>query len=302
MTINAVRSIKYGAHDILSRAIFSLFSEKASIKLQYFLRLHRFPNLKQPRTLTEKIQYRKLYDRDPRIPQLVDKVLVKEFVRDLLGPEWIIPTLWSGRTLPPRDKRDWQTPYVLKANHGSGWNVFVYDQSIVDWPSIERTCKLWLLGRYKPYSGQWAYLRTDPQLLVESYMGSVKELPIDYKFFVFSGKVHFIQVDTDRRNEHKRVFFDNSWRRQPFTIAFPTDTRQINPPASLGRMIQAAERLSEGFSFTRVDFYEFDAQPKFGEMTFYPESGFFKVWPPEYDWQLGKLWQLPQQTAENSLE
>jgi hypothetical protein len=290
MNISPSTAVKNNVIAFLDLIFYLLLPPSIAARLQYFLRLRRFPNLTQPQTLTEKIQYRKLYDRDPRMPRLVDKILVKEFVRDSLGEDWIIPTVWSGKVLPPLDHRNWEPPYVLKANHGSGWNIFVYSKT-PDWESIEKISAKWTSLKYKPYSGQWAYLEVEPALLVEGYIGNISQLPVDYKLFVFSGKVQFIQVDTDRRSQHQRVFFDRAWRRQDFTIAFPTDPREISPPHSVERMIWAAERISHEFLFVRVDFYEINGQPKFGEMTFYPESGLFRVSPLEYDRKLGGLWE-----------
>jgi hypothetical protein len=107
---------------------------RAAIINLEFLKYHgRLPRLSPPETFNEKIAHRKLYDRDPRMPRLADKILVKQHVSDLLGPEWTIPTLWSGEALPPREERNWQTPYVLKASHGCGWNIFVNSPEDEDW-------------------------------------------------------------------------------------------------------------------------------------------------------------------------
>src|SRR3982751_184831 len=111
MNISLSTAVKNNAIAFLDLIFYLLLPPSIAARLQYFLRLRRFPNLSQPQTLTEKIQYRKLYDRDPRMPRLVDKILVKEFVRDSLGEDWIIPTLWSGKVLPPLDHRNWKPPY-----------------------------------------------------------------------------------------------------------------------------------------------------------------------------------------------
>ena len=79
-----------------------------------------FPNLSAPKTFSEKLQRAKLYDADPDIQRLSDKIAVKEYVRAQLGDEWVTPTLWYGDKLPPREERSWPVPYALKAAHGSG--------------------------------------------------------------------------------------------------------------------------------------------------------------------------------------
>jgi hypothetical protein len=107
---------------------------------------------------------------------------------------------------------------------------------------------------------------------------------------VFSGRVHYIQVDTDRATNHRRAFFDREWRRQPFTYGYAMDTRVIDKPRSLGQMIEAAEHLGREFSFVRIDLYEINGKPRFGEFTFLPDSGLMPFSPVSYDAILGALW------------
>ena len=106
---------------------------------------------------------------------------------------------------------------------------------------------------------------------------------------MFGGRVHYIYVDTERETNHRRVFFDRNWSRQEFTFKYPLETRDIERPVSLEMMIQAAEILGRDWSFVRVDFYEVGGKPKFGEMTFYPESGCEKFEPVHYDYEFGDL-------------
>src|SRR5688572_5904935 len=109
---------------------------KRALQIEYVRRLRRFPDFDHPKTFTEKCQVRKLVDRDPRLPVIVSKVHAKRYVAERLGSEWIIPTWWHGQRLPPRSERNWSLPYVLKASHGSGWNLFVRAAQDQDWPRI----------------------------------------------------------------------------------------------------------------------------------------------------------------------
>ena len=224
------------------------------------------------------------------MPLRVDKVLVKDFVTEKLGPGWTTPTLWHGASLPPLHERIWPLPFVLKANHGSGMNFFARTANDLDWPRIETLCANWLSTRYGDHLNEWAYYNIERQLLVEPFIGSAASFPIDYKFWTFHGHVEFIEVDTDREQEYKRAMFDCDWSRLPFNLEYPPEERHIDRPQSLERMIAAAETLSQGMSFVRVDFYEMDGTPKFGEMTFYPEGGVGRFDPPEYDAIVGKFW------------
>lgn len=243
-----------------------------------------------PRSFNEKIQRMKIFNRDPRLPQREDKILIKEFVENKLGSEWVTPTLWRGEYLPPLEQRTWPIPFVIKANNGCGWNIFVREDSDLDWPEIESLAADWRRTPFGADLGEWLYGEIKPGLLVEPFIGDHLKLPIDYKLWTFSGKVRIIEVATDRERAHKATMFDSDWNRLPFTLGVPSDPRPIPRPVSLDRMIKAAEVLAEDLPFVRVDFYEIHDQPKFGEMTFYPASGFDYFDPPEWDAKIGQFW------------
>jgi len=233
---------------------------------------------------------RKVFDRDPRLPIFADKIAVKEFVASRIGAEFVTPTLWHGDQLPALESRNWPLPFVLKANNGSGTNIFVRDYSDIDWPKIELKCKKWLETSHAKWAGEWVYEKIRPELLIEPYIGDSNSLPVDYKLFIFSGKVHYIEVDTDRETVHKRTFFDRHWNRMEFSMGYPIDPKRIEPPNSLLQMIDLGEKLGDGLDFVRIDFYEIRNIPKFGEMTFYPDAGIGKFSPDNYDYEFGDLW------------
>jgi TupA-like ATPgrasp len=278
--------ILYKPWEILYRPL----SDKQKILLRYWIRFGRFPDLKNPVTYTEKIQARKLYNRDPRLPLCADKVLVKDFVSQKLGAEWVIPTLFNGPHLPPRSERTWGMPFVIKANNGSGWNIFVRNEAERDWKKIEKKIECWLGKKYGLDLGEWHYSEIKPQVLVEPFISGNNRAPSDYKIFVFEGVPACIQMDIDREKNHKRVFFDTAWNKLNVFYVYPHETQPIPKPASLDKMLKAAAILGKDFSFVRVDFYEIGERPYFGEMTFYPTSGFEKFDPPDFDKALGEMW------------
>lgn len=261
-----------------------------SVSIDYWVRHRYLPSLRNPQTFSEKISARKLFDRDPRLPMLADKARAKEYVTGILGNQWIIPTLWTGRALPPRAERMWPVPYVLKAIHSSGQNLFLRQESDIVWDEIEPKVQGWLTSRHAPYFQEWLYSQIPPGLIAEPYLGTGNIHPVDYKFLVFGGRVRWIQVDTDRAQSHKRAFFDADWNRQPFQLEFPLETRPVAPPKSLRAMIAAAEKLGSAFDFVRVDFYEVNEAPLFGELTFYPGSGRERFSPRSFDLEFGRQW------------
>jgi hypothetical protein len=123
---------------------------KLALHIQYFLRMGKFLSLRNPQTFNEKVQFRKAFDLNPLLGICSDKVRAKHYVADRVGAEFVIPTLWTGAVLPPRSERNWPRPFVLKANHTSGSNIFIRPDDVVDWDAIEATVSGWMKARYRP--------------------------------------------------------------------------------------------------------------------------------------------------------
>lgn len=258
-----------------------------------FLKRHGYtPNFNTPSSFSEKIQYRKLYEDQSRFPELADKVLVKNFVAEKIGDRFVIPTIWAGSTLPPRAERHWPVPFILKANHGSGMNVMVHTAEAADWDAIEHLCAKWMAKSWPVRNHEPWYNKIERQLLVEPLLQHKGEVPNDYKVFVFNGRATFIQADTGRFNEHRQSFYDRDWNIQPFTQGFLPHSEAVPAPSHLKKILEFSEILSEGFDFVRVDFYELEDGPRFGEFTFTPQNGFKRFEPPGTDLMLGNLWKI----------
>lgn len=249
-----------------------------------FLRVHgRLPNTRNPKTFSEKIQRRKLFEQDDRFSILSDKILVKDFVARSLGSSWVIPTIWSGKELPEQPVSE--DPIIVKANFGSGMNTFIRSEE--DWINARAMSQRWMSSPWKTFLNEPWYDLIDRNLLVEPILG---EDLMDYKFFVFHGECKLIQIDTGRFFEHKRCFYSTSWERVPIRLKYAVEHTPIARPKHLKEMIYSAERLGADFDFVRVDLYETPHGPRFGEMTFSPGSGYERFTPRSYDAYLGSLW------------
>lgn len=266
--------------------------DRLMIRYHYLRTIGRLPNLQNPSTFTEKVQVAKLTWRSPRMVRLADKVEVKKVVADQLGPEWVTPTLYAGPNLPPRSERHWPVPYVIKCNHRSGGNHFVHT-SDQEWSTIERQVARHLARPYGRRLAEWVYTRITPQVLVEPFIGS-GEAPPDYKLFLFGGKFAFTAMNWNRFGPGgvQRATFDRDWKRLPFVTSSYGDYDGPDVPQrpeSYDDMIAGAEVLAAGFPFVRIDLYEIHRRPRFGEVTFYPQSGLFRM-PRQFDLQVGALW------------
>lgn len=252
------------------------------VQLCFLWRHRRFARLREPRTLTDHIQRRKLIERDPLLPLLTDKVAAKAHVGATLGRHWITPTLWRGTALP--DEPAWPMPFVVKARHGCGQTMVVFNRA--DYAQALRLSRRWMRSPYGRWLDEWAYGEVPLGLLVEPYLETGAALPVDYKLFVFGGRAHFVQVHLDRAAAHRWVVFDPHWQQ----VSPAACTAAPPRPSSLRRMIWGAEKLGERFPFVRVDLYDVGGQPRFGEMTFYPGSGLEPVEPASLDRDMGRLW------------
>ncbi|MEH6792267.1 ATP-grasp fold amidoligase family protein [Parasphingorhabdus sp.] len=257
-------------------------SVRLRIYILYLWRHRRWPNLVAPRRFTELVQWRKLHDRNPMMPLLADKIASKAHVEEKLGSAWIIPTYWSGRNLP--DQPSWPYPFIVKASHGCNQNIICRDPD--DWKKARRRSAKWLRAPYGLWLDEWAYRSIPRSYIVEPYLGTEQSVPVDYKIYVFNGKAALIQVHLDRYSDHRWILFDRRWGQ----VSRLEDDNLLSAPVHLTEILYSAEQVAAAFDFARVDFYEIDGQPKFGEVTFYPGSGLDPFEPRELDSTIGALW------------
>jgi len=253
------------------------------LHLTYLWRHRRPLSLRDPQLFTELVQYRKLVDRDPRIPLWIDKLTAKQMVAETLGQDWVTPTLWSGNSLP--EQPPCASPFVVKSRHGCR-QMRVVRSRADDWDEIRRAAASWTRRSYGRWLDEWGYRDIPRGLLIEPFVGEGPALPVDYKLFVFHGRVEAIQVHLDRETDHHWTVYDRQWCKVSKTA--PRIDR--GPPAALARMIEGAETLGKDFDFVRIDLYDVGGVPRFGEMTFYPGSGLDPVDPPTLDREFGRLW------------
>ncbi len=253
------------------------------LHLLYLARHRRLLSLSRPIRFTELVQHRKLFGRDPRLPGLIDKLAVKSFVAEKVGSAWVTPTLWSGSELPaapPSTKT-----CVVKSRHGCN-QMAVLAPDAANWNDIRHRARFWMKRAYGGWLDEWGYRHVPRGLLIEPFIGTPPVLPVDYKLFVFHGRVEAIQVHLDRAGNHRWWLFDRAWK--PLSHRLPAGT--IRPPKTLAQMIEGAEILAAGFDFVRIDLYDAGTVPRFGEMTFYPGSGLYRLDPPDLDLKFGDLW------------
>ena len=256
---------------------------KLRIAITYAWRHRRAVDFAAPARFTDWIQWRKLNQRDSRMPPLIDKLLVKDHVVRVLGDDWVTPTLFEGTYLPQAPLG--QRRYAIKSRHGCRQHLFVRDVA-PDWAAVRRETSRWMRSHYGFWLDEWAYGHVPRGILIEPFIGPDGICPTDYKIHVFGGKAVCVQVHQDREaNRHICAYYDLDWNRFWSTPGW----RDCSAPKSLPGMIAAAEELGREFDFVRADFYDISGQPRFGELTFYPASG-LRPLGDALDFWLGDLW------------
>lgn len=250
-------------------------------------------NLENPQTFNEKIQWMKLYDKNPIKTQLADKYVVREWVKERIGEEYLIPLLGVWENVDDIDFDKLPNKFVLKANHGSGWNIIVSDKTALNIQETKQKLQKWLQTNFAYVAGlELHYRNIKPLIIAEKYLETEDKDLKDYKFLCFDGEVKYIWVDKDRYTNHKRNLFDTNWNLLNEKIGEGHIYENWLPcpkPKNLEKMLQFAKILSQNFAFVRVDFYEHEDKLYFGEMTFTSATGLHVFSPSSFNLQLGKM-------------
>ena len=279
-------------------AITKFIPDKLYLQLLYFKHFKHFINFKNPQTFNEKIQWMKLYNRNPQYTKMVDKYEAKKYVAEKIGDEYIIPTLGVWDSPEEIDFDSLPNQFVLKWNHDSGSIVICKDKSTLD-----RKAALKKMQKGKKFSGywygrEWQYKDVKPRIIAEQYMEDdlTKELR-DYKFFTFNGEAKVLYISTDRQNpneETKFDFFDMQFNHLDLINGHPNALVSPEKPRNFDEMKRIAEKLSQGMPFLRVDLYEINGRVYFGELTLSHMSGFVPFEPSDWDQKFGEWIILPR--------
>lgn len=253
-------------------------------------------NLKNPKTFNEKLQWLKLFDRKEIYTTLTDKYLVRSFVEEKIGSQYLIPLLGVWDNVEEINIDDLPEQFVLKCNHDSGSVAICKDRkTFCEKKELKRLSKA-LKANYYWKSREFNYYHIKRKVIAEEYMADAGSDELtDYKLFCFDGKVCFTQIDTGRFSNHIRNFYDKDWNFINVSVGYENDPDSIIPkPVFYDEMKRLAEILSEGIPHVRVDFYYSKGHIYFGELTFHHGGGVEKMEPKEYDYKWGKLIMIEQ--------
>lgn len=275
-------------------------SDEKYLKRVYKIRMKKELNLENPTTFNEKLQWLKIHHRNPEHTKWVDKYAVREYIKEVVGEDYLIPLLGVWDHFDEIDFDQLPDQFVLKCNHDSGGVVICRDKNQFDRAAARKKLERCLKNNGYGYGREWPYKNVKPRIIAEKLMvdDSGYELK-DYKFFCFDGVVRCFKIDFDRFVGHRANYYDTDGNLLPFgeVVCLPDFDRKLEMPKRLKEMTELASRLSKGSPFLRVDFYEVAGQIYFGELTFFPASGWGPFTPPEWDRTFGdwiELKKFPQ--------
>lgn len=270
-----------------------LLPDRLYMDLQFFHRYRRLRPHRSARTFQELLIRKKLTDsrchRD--LSRYADKYEVRKFVRQTVGERYLVPLHGVYDRAEDIDFTALPDSFVLKGAHGSAMNLLVADKASLDQEAARKMAAEWLATDYSLLHREWPYRSLKRRVIAEENLSDAQgNVPVDYKFFVFSGRVRLFEVDYGRFTNHVQAFFTPEGERLAVHRRAVAEEGLPPLPTELSEMVVIAERLGAGHEFIRVDLYNVDGRTYFGEMTFYPAAGLVQWKPIEFEYELGAVW------------
>ncbi len=281
------------------RGWLNVLPDRLYLKIMFRVCMDQKLDLKDPKTFNEKLQWLKLYNRQPQYTMMADKYAVREYIAKTLGEEHLIPLLGVWDDPDQIDFDSLPDQFVLKCNHNSGLGMCICrDKAKLDIEMVKSELKKGLRQNYYLNGREWPYKNIPRKIICEKYMTDGEESSefTDYKFFCFNGKIDSVMLCLERSTGNtKFYFFDREWNLRRYNIRgknAPSDFT-LPKPANMDAMFDIAEKLSKGLPFSRIDLYNSDGKIYFGEITFFPDSGFDANLLKETDKYFGEALILP---------
>ncbi|WP_410015370.1 ATP-grasp fold amidoligase family protein [Sodalis sp. C49] len=275
----------------LVRQAFKMLPDFLYHQLKYARVFKKWPNMAQPTTFSEKITIRNF--RPKQIyTNLADKYKVRDYIANTIGEKYLIPLHAVFDVLTEEIYAALPQTFVIKANHGCGFNLVVHDKADTTFAQLSALTRYWTKTNYYKTNREKHYKKIQPRILVEHLLQDEGHIPNDIKFHCFNqqGEMHiFIQVDYDRYGLHRRDVFDTEWHKTDIRMGLPNNPVPMPAPKNLPEMVTLAKRLAADFNYVRVDFYEADGNVYFGELTFTPGGGLCKMYPEGVQHQWGSF-------------
>ena len=264
--------------------------DKIFCSITFLIKNKRLPNLDKPTYFNDKLLKLKLTERNPIQHTLVDKYAVREYIKEVIGKEYLIPLIGVYKSTEEIDFDKLPDKFVLKITNGSQNNIVCINKDQLNWVKVSRQLKKWMNINYYKRTREWQYNGIETKIVIEKYLTDPSGDLLDYKFYCFHGVPKFVQIDSSRFTGHKRDFYDIHLNEKiEFTMTYQNSNNTIQKPEGYAKMIEIVKSLSHNFKFIRVDLYNVSGVIYFGEITFYPDNCNGLIRPKKYEKILGNM-------------
>ena len=281
----------------VNRGMYHNMPDDEYLKRRFHAARGYYMNFDDPKTFSEKLQWLKLHDHNPLYTKLVDKADVKGYIEEKLGADYVIPTLGVWDRAEDIDFDSLPEQFVLKCTHDSHGLCICKDKKKIDREKTKAKLGSALKSNYYLRFREWPYKNVKPRVIAEQYMSDQGKDLADYKVHCFNGEAKVVLVCAGRFSAGgiTEDFYDCEWNHLDIKRPkIPNAGTEQKKPEQLSEMLRLAEQLAQGIPFVRVDFYIVDNKVYFGEMTFFPASGFTPFVPEKWDLTLGGWLSLPK--------
>ncbi|WP_251126345.1 MULTISPECIES: ATP-grasp fold amidoligase family protein [unclassified Exiguobacterium] len=278
-------------------SFFKFIPDELMLKFQYKVKMGRELDLVEPMRWTEKIQWYKINYKTPLMRQCADKYEVREYIKSKNLEEILVTLYGVYNDVDDIDFDSLPNKFVMKTSNGSGTNILCKDKSHLNIEETKQSLNEWMRRDNYAIGREWSYKDINPKIVVEEYLEDKTNIfdgINDYKFICFNGKAHYIVLDVDRHVGHKRNIYDVDWNFIDVSTDYPNFGDRISRPDGLDEMLEVANTLAADFPFVRVDLYFVNNKTYFGELTFYPWTGYVQFTPDKFDFKLGENFILPK--------
>lgn len=292
---------KKGILYLMNKGIFRFLPDKQYIELKYFLEMNEKLDLKNPKDYSSKLQWLKLYDRNPEYSKLVDKYESKQYVKETVGEEYVVPTIGIYNKFEEINFDDLPNKFVIKTTHGCGGGEVCTDLKSLDLKALKKELNNSLKNNYFYNHREYPYKNVKPRIIVEELLQNDDGSKlIEYNIFCFNGKPKYILVCYgDKRKNRYNDYYDINLKKLDLKIKYASSKEVHKFPEKINKMIELSKKLSKGIPSLRVDFYYVNGKIYVGELTFFHWAGFLKFEPKEENLKWGNELTLPQKKEKN---
>lgn len=262
---------------VLHRIAPLIKNDETYLHWYYYFGMGKFPDLKNPKSFNEKLQWLKMHDHNPAYTQMVDKLAVKDYISKKIGDEYVVPLIGAWDKFEDIDFDKLPETFVLKCTHDSGGLVICKDKSKLDIAKARKKINHCLRKDYYIGTREWPYRDVQKKIIAEQLLTEPGQpAPRDYKILCFNSKPKLIELHQNRfTNRQTQDFYDTSWKKTSISQGGWNGVSKTDAPrpGNLDQMLSLSETLAEGTACMRVDWYDINGKLYFGEITFYDGSG-----------------------------